>query len=217
MPVSVEGITLLTALSPDGRAIDDLDGKLQELVLAPVLQTIDVPLSPDALIAINPVDSSSLGGPVRHAGLTGRKNDIDTYGGYSRHGGAALSGKDPSRIDRTAAYLARYAAKNVVASELADECEVQISYAMGRHQPVSVEIDTFGSSHVPEPKILQALMSIIDFKTDSIARTFRLRGLPKEHEGCFFERLAAFGHFGRPDLALPWEATDVARALAKHV
>lgn len=217
MPVSVEGITLFTALAPDGQEVDDLARKLQESVITPVLKTIDVPLSADALVAVNPSDTSALGGPVRHAGLTGRKNDIDTYGGYSRHGGAALSGKDPSRIDRTGAYLARYAAKNIVASELADECEVQISYAMGRHQPVSVEIDTFGSSRVPEAKILKALTSVIDFKTDRIAEMFRLRELPKEHEGRFYERLAAFGHFGRPDLSPPWEATDVAEALANGV
>lgn len=216
MPESIEGITLFTALMPDGRAVEDLDTKLRELVIAPVLEEINVPFSAESLVAINPADSSSLGGPVRHAGLTGRKNDIDTYGGYSRHGGAALSGKDPSRIDRTGAYLARYAAKNVVASGLAEECEVQISYAMGRREPVSVELDTFGSNHIPEPEILQALRSAIDFKTESIAQTFHLRGLPKEHEGRFFEQLAAFGHFGRPDLALPWEATDVAKTLAKR-
>jgi S-adenosylmethionine synthetase len=217
MPVSVEGITLFTALKPDGRARNDLLATLKELVIAPVLETIDVPLSPGALMVINPADSGPLGGPVRHAGLTGRKNDIDTYGGYSRHGGAALSGKDPSRMDRTGAYLARYAAKNIVASELAAECEVQISYAMGRHEPVSVEIDTFRSSDVPESRIRQALMSVVDFKTDSIAERFQMRELPKEHEGRFFERVAAFGHFGRPDLTLPWEATDVAQSLARCV
>jgi S-adenosylmethionine synthetase len=217
MPASIEGITLFSALSPEGRTMDDLAAKLQELVIDPVLDKVDVPLSAEALIAINPTNSGSLGGPVRHAGLTGRKNDIDTYGGYSRHGGAALSGKDPSRIDRTGAYLARYAAKNVVASGLAEECEVQLSYAMGRHEPVSVEIDTFGSSHAPEPSILEALRRAIDFKADRIAEMFRLGELPKTHQGRFYERLAAFGHFGRPDLALPWEATDVAQKLAQSV
>jgi len=215
MPEFIEGITLFTALSPQGRSVDNLSHKLQELVINPVLREIDTPLSADALVVINPQNSISIGGPVRHAGLTGRKNDIDTYGGYSRHGGAALSGKDPSRIDRTGAYLARYAAKNVVASGLAQECEVQISYAMGRHEPVSVEIDTFDSSRVPEPEILQAMRGMIDFSAHTIARTFRLAELPKANQGRFFARLAAFGHFGRPDLMLPWEATDKADALKK--
>ncbi len=217
MPASIEGITLFTALSPEGRTVENLGAKLQELVIAPLLKEIDVPLSEEALITINPADSGSVGGPVRHAGLTGRKNDIDTYGGYSRHGGAALSGKDPSRIDRTGAYLARYAAKNVVASGLAKECEVQISYAMGRHEPVSVEIDTFGSNRVPEPEILKALRATIDFDADAIARNFHMGELPKAHQGCFFTQLAAFGHFGRPELKLPWEETALAQALAKGV
>jgi S-adenosylmethionine synthetase len=216
-PEFIEGITLFTALSPRGRAVEGLAEKLQELVIGPILREAGVPLSADALVAINPSDSGSIGGPVRHAGLTGRKNDIDTYGGYSRHGGAALSGKDPSRIDRTGAYLARYAAKNVVASGLAEECEVQISYAMGRHEPVSVEIDTFDSSRVPEAEILKALRATIDFNADQIAPMFHLGELPKEHQGRFYARLAAFGHFGRLDLAAPWEATDVAQALAKRV
>jgi S-adenosylmethionine synthetase len=176
------------------------------------LREIDTPLSADALIVINPQDSVSIGGPVPHAGLTGRKNDIDTYGGYSRHGGAALSGKDPSRIDRTGAYLARYAAKNVVASELAQECEVQISYAMGRQEPVSVEIDTFGSSRVPEPEILRAA------EHDRLQRGFYRADIPLGRAARpprpLFARLAAFGHFSGPDLS-SWEATNKADALKK--
>ena len=160
MPECIESITLFSALSSQARADDQLSAKLHELVLRPVLEQIETPLSPDAQIVINPQNSVSIGGPARHAGLTGRKNDIDTYGGYSRHGGAALSGKDPSRIDRTGAYLARYAAKNVVAAGLAQECEVQISYAIGRFEPVSVEIDTFDSSTVPEAEILRALRGV---------------------------------------------------------
>jgi S-adenosylmethionine synthetase len=213
MPECIESITLFSVLSSQARAENQLSAKLHELVLRPVLEQIETPLSPDAQIVINPQNSVSIGGPARHAGLTGRKNDIDTYGGYSRHGGAALSGKDPSRIDRTGAYLARYAAKNVVAAGLAQECEVQISYAIGRFEPVSVEIDTFDSSTVPEAEILRALRSVIDFSVGSIERTFRLADLPKANQGRFFARLAAFGHFGRPELDLPWEATDKADAL----
>jgi S-adenosylmethionine synthetase len=217
MPECIESITLFSALSSQARADDQLSAKLHELVLRPVLGQIETPLSPDAQIVINPQNSVSIGGPARHAGLTGRKNDIDTYGGYSRHGGAALSGKDPSRIDRTGAYLARYAAKNVVAAGLAQECEVQISYAIGRFEPVSVEIDTFDSSTVPEAEILRALRGVIDFSVGSIERTFRLADLPKANQGRFFARLAAFGHFGRPELDLPWEATDKADALKERL
>ncbi|MDP1907884.1 MAG: methionine adenosyltransferase [Hyphomicrobium sp.] len=217
MPECIESIALFSALSSQARADDQLSAKLHELVLRPVLEQIETPLSPDAQIVINPQNSVSIGGPARHAGLTGRKNDIDTYGGYSRHGGAALCGKDPSRIDRTGAYLARYAAKNVVAAGLAQECEVQISYAIGRFEPVSVEIDTFDSSTVPEAEILRALRSVIDFSVGSIERTFRLADLPKANQGRFFARLAAFGHFGRPELDLPWEATDKADALKERL
>jgi len=217
MPECIESIALFSALSSQARAQDQLSAKLHEFVLRPVLKQIETPLSPDAQIVINPQNSVSIGGPARHAGLTGRKNDIDTYGGYSRHGGAALSGKDPSRIDRTGAYLARYAAKNVVAAGLAQECEVQISYAIGRYEPVSVEIDTFDSSTVPEAEILRALRSVIDFSVGSIERTFRLADLPKANQGRFFARLAAFGHFGRPELDLPWEATDKADALKERL
>lgn len=194
---------------------NNLSQRLHKLVVRPVLDQVETPLAPDARIVINPQDSVTSGGPMRHAGLTGRKNDIDTYGGYSRHGGAALSGKDPSRLDRTGAYLARYAAKNVVAAGLAQECEVQISYAMGRHEPVSIEIDTFDSNSVPEPEILRALQSAIDFSGSSIGPMFGLAELPMANQGRFFARLAAFGHFGRPDLTLPWEATNKADALKK--
>jgi len=208
LPEAVEGITLFSAVEPRAQKTDHLAERLDELVVRPVLRELSAPLSADAQIVINPHDWVSVGGPVRHAGLTGRKNDIDTYGGYSRHGGAALSGKDPSRIDRTGAYLARYAAKNIVAAELARECEVQISYAIGRLEPIGIEIDTFGSNAVPEPEILHALRRAIDFDADKVTRMFNLAQLPKANEGRFFAQLAAFGHFGRPELDLPWERTD---------
>jgi S-adenosylmethionine synthetase len=215
-PESVEGVTLFSALMTSGNDVADAQRKLNEVVVRPVLSQLDVPLSPEALIAINPVDSGYVGGPMRHAGLTGRKNDIDTYGGYCRTGSAALSGKDPSRMDRTGAYLARYAAKNVVASGLARECEVQISYAMGRPDPVSIEIDTFGSAEMPEERIVTALRSTIDFNADAVTHVFRLADLPKANEGRFFAHLAVFGHFGRRDLDLPWEKTDKADELARQ-
>jgi S-adenosylmethionine synthetase len=213
---SIEGITLFSALT-GGAELADVQGKLQEAIVAPVLDTLEVPLAPQALIAVNPADSGFGGGPTRHAGLTGRKNDIDLYGGYCRTGSAALSGKDPSRIDRTGAYLARYAAKNVVASGLAGECEVQVSYTMGRSAPVSVEIDTFGSAKVSEERILAALTGAIDFSADAADRAFHLNELPGRNGGRFFRQLAVFGHVGRRDLELPWERTDKADAIAGGV
>lgn len=217
MPESIEAITLFSALSTGDAPSHDVSSELMEHVVEPVVRAASVPLSKEALVAINPLNSDQIGGPTRHAGLTGRKNDIDTYGGFSRHGGAALSGKDPSRIDRTGAYAARYAAKTIVASGLAEECEVQISYAMGRPEPVSLEIDTFGSARVPEADIVKALRSTIDFNVHAIFENFGLEGLPRARGGRFFTSLAAFGHFGRNDLDLPWERTDKARTLAQNV
>ena len=180
--------------------------------MIPVLETVDVKLSTGALLHTS---APGPGGPTRHAGLTGRKNDIDTYGSYCRHGGAALSGKDPSRIDRTGAYAARYAAKNVVASGLASECEVQLSYAMGRAEPIGLDIDTFGSGQVPDHVISSALGEAIDFSCGAVRTRFALRDKPSESGGTFFRRLGAFGHFGRSELSLPWEKTDVAEALGR--
>jgi S-adenosylmethionine synthetase len=217
VPEAIEGITLSSALMPQTRTVAHLTAELNELVLRPVLEEAGAPLAPGARVVINPHDWVLIGGPTRHAGLTGRKNDIDTYGGYSRHGGAALSGKDPSRIDRSGAYLARYAAKNIVAAGLARECEVQISYAIGEPDPMSIEIDTFSSGAAPESEILRALRQTIDFSADGIERTFGLAGLPRLHKGSFFARLAAFGHFGRPELNLPWERTDSAEALQQSL
>ena len=215
-PVSVEGVTLFSALDTSAVNNADIQRKLHEFVVKPVLDQLDLRLSPEAQIAVNPADSGYVGGPMRHAGLTGRKTDIDTYGGYCRTGSAALSGKDPSRIDRTGAYLARYAAKNVVASGLAGECEVQVSYTMSRADPVSVEVDTFGSAKVPEERIAEALRSTIDFNADAVMHNFRLNELPRLNQGRFFVRLAVFGHFGRPEFDLPWEKTDKADELARR-
>jgi S-adenosylmethionine synthetase len=216
-PEYIEAITLFSALRANGKTPRDISQELRELVIEPVIRQAKVPLSNEAVITINPGDFVLIGGPARHAGLTGRKNDIDTYGGFSRHGGAALSGKDPSRIDRTGAYAARYAAKHVVASGLAEECEVQISYAMGRADPVSLEIDTFATARLPDEEIIRLLRDAIDFNAHAIADRFALAELPRRHGGRFFTNLAAFGHFGRRELDLPWERTDKAQAMRESV
>lgn len=154
-------------------------------------------------------------GPARHAGLTGRKNGIDTYGEIARQSGAALSGKDPSRIDRIGAYAARYAAKNVVAAGLADRCEVHIAYMIGQARPLSVAVNTFNTGRISDDDIAARLNAILDLRPAAIQRRFALRTEPlrRDNRG-FYRPLAVYGHFGRPDLDLPWEKTDLADALS---
>ncbi len=155
-----------------------------------------------------------LGGPSHHSGLTGRKNAVDTYGEFSRQSGDALSGKDPMRIDRVGAYAARYAAKNVVAAGLAAECEVALSYSIGMIKPASLQVNTFGTSRRPEEEILDLVKTHFDFRLGAILRKFNVRHLPSLNPEGFYRKLAAYGHVGRDDVALPWEKTDKAQVLA---
>ena len=148
-----------------------------------------------------------------HSGLTGRKNDVDTYGEYARHSGNALSGKDPMRIDRVGAYAARYAAKNVVAAGLAEECEVQLSYSIGFARPVSIQVETFGTGKLSDEELAALVERHFDFRLAGILRDFNLRHLPALHKGRFYRKLAAYGQVGRLDLDLPWEVTDKAEIL----
>jgi S-adenosylmethionine synthetase len=175
----------------------------------------DEPLKPDGetRIFVNPDGLVLTGGPSIHSGLTGRKNAIDTYGEYSRHSGAALSGKDPLRIDRSGAYAARYAAKNVVAAGLAEECEVVLSYSIGSARPVSVDIETFGTGKISETEIRERVKRHFDFRPAAILRQFNLRRLPSTVKGGFYRKLAAYGQVGRMDIGLPWEMTDKAALL----
>lgn len=133
---------------------------------------------------------------------------MDTYGEYARHSGKALSGKDPIRIDRVGAYAARHAAKNIVASGLAAECEVLLSYSLGITQPVSLQVQTFGTGVIPEKDIAKLIQTHFDFRPAAIIRDFDLRNLPAQNSGRFYQRLASYGHFGRDDMELPWERTD---------
>lgn len=186
---------------------------LIQSVIEPVFR--EEPIAPDdrTRIAINPEGVFLGGGPAAHAGLTGRKTAVDTYGEFARHSGSALSGKDPSRIDRVGAYAARYAAKNVVAAGLADMCEVQLSYSLGFAGPVSVQVETYGTGTIPEHEIAARVERAFDFRLAAIIRDLRLRELPSEHKSGFYRKLAAYGHVGRPELELPWEATDRVDAL----
>ncbi len=184
-----------------------------ETVMNPVFHDEEIRPDGQTRIFVNPDGPFIVGGPSIHAGLTGRKNAIDTYGEYSRHSGAALSGKDPSRIDRIGAYAARYAAKNVVAAGLAKACEVQLSYSIGLARPVSIQVETFGTGKMPDEKLAMILERNFDFRLAGIIRQFNLRYLPSAVKGGFYRKLAAYGHVGRMDIGLPWELTDKALLL----
>lgn len=158
---------------------------------------------------INPTGRFVIGGPQGDAGLTGRKIIVDTYGGYARHGGGAFSGKDPTKVDRSAAYAARYVAKNIVAAGLADKCEIELAYAIGVAQPVSVLVETFGTGKVDEGLLVELVRKHFDLRPAAIIRDLDLRRP-------IYKQIAAYGHFGRTDLALPWEKTDKAEILRRE-
>lgn len=214
-PVRIHSITIIASQSrpanvPANRLADDIREQVITAAFA------DEEIRPDARtkIYVNPVDHIMVGGPAVHSGLTGRKNAIDTYGEYSRQSGSALSGKDPLRIDRVGAYAARYAAKNIVAAGLARECEVQLSYSIGRSRPVSIQVETFASGKLPDSKLSKLLEKHCEFRLAGILRDFNLRFLPSLRPNGFYRKLAAYGHVGRLDLDLPWEAVDKAPLLA---
>jgi S-adenosylmethionine synthetase len=213
-PSRIHSITITAsqkeAAKPD---LEKLRTDIREAVIEHVFR--DEPLRPDSRtqIFINPEGVFHLGGPSVHSGLTGRKTAIDTYGDYSRHSGAALSGKDPLRIDRVGAYAARYAAKNLVAAELAEDCEVQLSYSISRSRPESVQVETFGTGKIPDEELTSLLQEHFDFRLAAIVRDFQLRRLPENRQGEFYRKLAVYGQVGRLDLDLPWEKTDKADLL----
>src|SRR5438093_1870772 len=197
-------------LSPaaGGPQLGTLQADLREAVIDPVFQEEEIRPDDKTRIFINPDGPFNIGRPSVHSGLTGRKNAIDTYGEYSRHSGAALSGKDPTRIDRVGAYAARYAAKNVVAAGLADECEVQLSYSIGQARPVSVQVETFGTGKRSDAVLTALLQQHFDFRLAGILKQFNLRFLPSTTKDWFYKKLATYGHVGRMDISLPWEVTD---------
>ena len=159
------------------------------------------------IIYVNPTGRFVVGGPMGDSGLTGRKIIVDTYGGYSRHGGGAFSGKDPTKVDRTAAYAARYLAKNIVAAHLADKCEVQLAYAIGVAKPVSVMFDTFGTAKINEAELYERVTKNMDLRPAAIIERFDLRRP-------IYKELAAYGHMGREDLKAPWENLDMASLIS---
>jgi len=186
---------------------------LWDAVVIPVFS--DIAIKPDAQtrFLVNPTGKFVIGGPQGDSGLTGRKIIVDTYGGYSRHGGGAFSGKDPTKVDRSAAYACRYVAKNIVAAGLAEKCEVQLSYAIGVARPVSMMIDTFGTGKVDDDTLLNLVKEHFELRPAGIIAAFNLRHLPAERNGRFYQNVAAYGHLGRTDLDLPWEKIDKASLL----
>ena len=159
---------------------------------------------------INPTGRFVVGGPQGDAGLTGRKIIVDTYGGYARHGGGAFSGKDPTKVDRSASYAARYIAKNIVAAGLSEKCEVQLAYAIGVSHPVSIAVDTFGSMQVSEVELVKAIRKTFDLRPAGIIKMLDL-------QRPIYKQTAAYGHFGRQDLDLPWEKTDKTEELKQNI
>ncbi len=208
-PHRIHSITVLASQErPDTPDLEQLREEIRERVVQPAFEGEELHPDENTRIFVNPDGLVIVGGPSVHSGLTGRKNAIDTYGEYSKHSGAALSGKDPIRIDRVGAYAARYAAKNVVAAGLAGECEVQLSYTIGLSRPVSIEVETFGTGKIAEEDIATLLERHFDFRLAGIIRQFDLRFLPSYAEDGFYQKLATYGHVGRMDIDLPWEKTD---------
>ncbi|MDI6729093.1 MAG: methionine adenosyltransferase [Thermodesulfovibrionales bacterium] len=219
-PYRIHSITIIASQSmpaaSGGPDLKRLRDDMVEHVIGPVLYDEDIKADNRTGIFINPEGLVITGGPSVHSGLTGRKNAVDTYGEYSRHSGSALSGKDPLRIDRIGAYAARYAAKNVVAAGLADECEVQLSYSIGLSMPVSIQVETFGTGRIPDEEIAARLEKYFDFRLAGIIKQFNLRYLPSIIKGGFYRKLAVYGHVGRMDIGLPWELTDKAEILRQE-
>lgn len=204
---SIEGIS-------DEKAVRDrIQQDLWTQVVQPVFGEMTVQPDEKTRFLVNPTGKFVIGGPQGDSGLTGRKIIVDTYGGYSRHGGGAFSGKDPTKVDRSAAYACRYIAKNIVAAGFAEKCEVQVSYAIGVAQPTSIFIETFGTAKVDEEKLLGVVNDIFELRPAGIIQAFNLSRLPSERGGRFFQETAAYGHMGRTDLDLPWEHTDKVEAL----
>ena len=217
-PVSLHTVVISVQTSSGRRAgtgaSRDLEDDIRRAVLGPVLDEAGVEFG-RARLFVNPGGPFVVGGPRRDAGLTGRKNTIDTYGGYSRHGGGALSGKDPDHIDRLGAYAARHVAANLVAAGLASECEVHLAYAIGQAQPLTVSVQSFGTGTIPDEALARTVEDTMDLRPAAVLKQFRLRELPAQHDGVFYTRLASYGHFGRRDLEVPWESGDQSAALAQ--
>ena len=206
-PVRLEAVVLSTQHDPDVTQ-EQIHEDIKKYVFDPILPA-DM-IDADTKFFINPTGRFVIGGPHGDAGLTGRKIIVDTYGGYARHGGGAFSGKDCTKVDRSAAYAARYVAKNIVAAGLADKCEIQLSYAIGVAQPTSIMVDTFGTGKLSDSKLVDIIRENFDLRPAGIIKMLDLRRP-------IYKQTAAYGHFGRNDLDLPWEKTDKVDALKVYL
>ena len=221
-PYRINTIVLSTQHDPEINGISD-NQKCQEIIREDLIKHVidyvfkDEKIKPDAdtRYLINPSGRFVIGGPQGDAGVTGRKIIVDTYGGYSRHGGGAFSGKDPTKVDRSAAYAARWVAKNIVAAGLAEKCEVELAYAIGVARPVSVLVDTFGTGKISDKEISKLVSDNFDLRPIAIINTFDMRNLPAKNGGKFYQKLAAYGHVGRTDFYVPWEARAVTSSSVK--
>jgi S-adenosylmethionine synthetase len=202
-PVRIHTVLISTQHDPDVER-EQIETDLIEHVIKQIIP-VDL-LDGETRYLVNPTGRFVIGGPQGDAGLTGRKIIVDTYGGYSRHGGGAFSGKDPTKVDRSAAYAARYVAKNIVAAGLADKCELELAYAIGVAEPVSVLVETFGTARIAEERIEELVKKHFDLRPAAIIRDLDLRRP-------IYKQTAAYGHFGRTDIELPWEKTDRAEIL----
>ena len=203
----IDTVLISTQHDPDA-TLEQIRADLIEHVIRPVIQPSL--MDAETKILVNPTGRFVIGGPQGDSGLTGRKIIVDTYGGYARHGGGAFSGKDPTKVDRSAAYAARYAAKNLVAAGLADRCELQLAYAIGVARPVSVLVDSFGTGRLPDEKLAEIVQAHFDFRPAAIIRDLGLRRP-------IYRQVAAYGHFGRTDIDLPWERLDRAAELKQEL
>lgn len=206
-PIRVDTIVLSTQHAPEV-TLEQIQADLKKHVIEAVVPSVLI--DEETKYFINPTGRFVIGGPQGDAGLTGRKIIVDTYGGYARHGGGAFSGKDATKVDRSGAYAARYVAKNIVAAGLADKCEVQLAYAIGVAQPVSIAVNTFGTGKAAEDVLVELVRKHFDLRPAGIIRMLDLRRP-------IYKQTAAYGHFGRTDVPLPWEATDKAAALKEDV
>ena len=213
VPVAIDTILISTQHTAEIDGISE-EGALRERIAADLWTHVVEPATSDLSLKpsqeatrflVNPTGKFVVGGPQGDAGLTGRKIIVDTYGGYARHGGGAFSGKDPTKVDRSAAYAARYVAKALVAAGLARKAEVQLSYAIGVARPVSILVESFGTGAISDADLTALVQEHFDLRPGAIIETFNLRGLPQERGGRFYQDVAAYGHFGRSDLNLPWE------------
>ena len=208
-PVALNTVVISSQHAPEIDIENKMAPEIKKHVIDPVLASFDLPAT-DVRILINPTGRFVIGGPMGDAGLTGRKIIVDTYGGMARHGGGAFSGKDPSKVDRSAAYAMRWVAKNIIAAGLADRCEVQVSYAIGKAHPVGLFVETFGTEKVPTQQISAALLQVFDLRPAAIIRDLNLLRP-------IYSKTSAYGHFGRELAEFTWEKTDRASALAAAV